>query len=453
MDELNRLSIAIHIVKDKEVETEDEIKQRQDLRQQIMDVKYPLIVGNVDKLNSQMGLLERNMCSRNTLACEEDKHMENQRNRQTTETMTDNRISYASISPLSNGLPKAVDKNSPKRTSAPRFIETHQCPEFDGKDPNPLPFNISPKKMLGKALKALCFPGRLPSRPTFNKLLYSLPCQDILKDIFWHRFLSHVKSNMSVQKKLFHRVAKNYVTLMQVARQTYFTDSFFQELPFLLPPAIYASFLHCFGDSSHQFDSAFKETTIQLVWLWMTGINPSPGIWKKWNCKLLEPDDIILSESKLGSKTAKNWHPQESEDESDLPRQQRRKKPSTSREAVQQLAVADETLRSTASFLPKYLTRKDNFGRDDGLNVVQNFSNLEKKITTNEILVRTTFNLNGSCPLVQHFLRAQNAELHAGTVTRVQRTQIKSMQPVMKCEKSAQGHRPCIRLADTCAKN
>lgn len=44
MDEmLNRKSIAVQIVKDKEVETEDEIKQRQTLRKEIANIKYRIL--------------------------------------------------------------------------------------------------------------------------------------------------------------------------------------------------------------------------------------------------------------------------------------------------------------------------------------------------------------------------------------------------------------------------
>ena len=41
MDELmNRKCIAVQIVKDKEVETEDEVKERQALREEIRNIKY-----------------------------------------------------------------------------------------------------------------------------------------------------------------------------------------------------------------------------------------------------------------------------------------------------------------------------------------------------------------------------------------------------------------------------
>ncbi|CAE1262777.1 unnamed protein product [Acanthosepion pharaonis] len=428
MDELlNRKSIAVQIVKDKEVETEDEIKQRQTLRKEIANIKYPLIIGNLDKLNSQMCQMERNMWSPCPLVYDEN-NIENQLNGRITGAICHTQKINDTSSSIYSWLAKSAEPNSLKRNDGPKFIETYQCPSFDENDQTPLPHNVCPKGMLAKALKAQYSPCRVPFRPTFDKLLYSSTCQDILTDIFWHLFLSHFHSIPKVQMNLFHRVAKNYVTLIQLARDTYFTDSFFRELPFLMPQAIYAAFLHCFTDSSHHFDSTFKETIINLVWLWMTGITPSPGIWKMWNCKLLEADNMIMSESKFERKKSRTWNFQETKNDQNLRRDSRNKKPSATKDDIQSSLMLDNEIPSDN--FQSHFTRNEDFVRAKTNTKEPNqLSTFEKSKKPNTKLVKTVFNINESCPLVQHFLRIQNAELHAGSVNRIRRTQIESSQP------------------------
>ncbi|XP_014787777.2 protein FAM227B [Octopus bimaculoides] len=137
-----------------------------------------------------------------------------------------------------------------------------------------LPYNIQPKEMLKKALHAHYSKIGSLQRPTFEKILYSKRCQDILQDIFWYLFLTNFQPDLSVQQKLFHRVAVNYVNLIHLARrEKYFADTLFKELPKLMSLAVYGTFHHSFPDSHCQFDNVFKQSVIELIWLWMTGKN------------------------------------------------------------------------------------------------------------------------------------------------------------------------------------
>jgi len=46
----------------------------------------------------------------------------------------------------------------------------------------------------------------------------------------------------------------------------------FQEYPNLLSQAVYISFCESFIDSYSQFGEKFKETLVDLVYLWITGL-------------------------------------------------------------------------------------------------------------------------------------------------------------------------------------
>ncbi|XP_075387408.1 protein FAM227B [Tenrec ecaudatus] len=66
----------------------------------------------------------------------------------------------------------------------------------------------------------------------------------------------------------------------------------FKLYPDCLAQAIYATFQEAFPESSNLFNDAFKEDLGNNICLWMSGLKPQKGFWKKWKLKRLTTTTI-----------------------------------------------------------------------------------------------------------------------------------------------------------------
>eukprot|EP00106_Octopus_bimaculoides_P020335 XP_014787777.1 PREDICTED: protein FAM227B-like [Octopus bimaculoides] len=251
---LRGTSMVLHIIDQKYVETEAEKKARQKLQEDIINTKPPYSVGSVDGLNQDLKHYNEELRYHLPLVFEKKATAGAQGS-----SSKNTRLNLPNCSFLGT-----EDQNT-------GFNNTYVFPGFQKHQMTSLPYNIQPKEMLKKALHAHYSKIGSLQRPTFEKILYSKRCQDILQDIFWYLFLTNFQPDLSVQQKLFHRVAVNYVNLIHLARrEKYFADTLFKELPKLMSLAVYGTFHHSFPDSHCQFDNVFKQSVIELIWLWMT---------------------------------------------------------------------------------------------------------------------------------------------------------------------------------------
>ncbi|CAI9740963.1 Hypothetical predicted protein [Octopus vulgaris] len=390
---LRGTSMVLHIIDQKYVETEAEKKARQKLQEDIINTKPPYSVGSVDSLNQDLKHYNEELRYRLPLVCEKKAIVGAQDSSSENTRLNSPNCSFLATENQNTGF---NDNSNPCKNGTPRLIETCVFPGFQKHQVTSLPYNIQPKEMLKKALHAHYSTIGSLQRPTFEKILYSKRCQDILQDIFWYLFLTNFQPDLSVQQKLFHRVAVNYVNLIDLARRAkYFADTLFKELPKLMSLAVYGTFQHSFPDSHCQFDNVFKQSVIELIWLWMTGIKPIPSFWKNWNFDLLQ-----LSAGKIPGETSKKW---------------RKTVPELNRAKLDHhLTVASYVATAGENVYTKQLISMSICQRKTSRNFPIKWLPQQETSEKTGNIGRSIFNTTSCCPLVDHFLRSKDASIQVG---------------------------------------
>ncbi|XP_063796548.1 protein FAM227A isoform X4 [Pseudophryne corroboree] len=225
----------------------------------------------------------------------------------------------------------------------------------------------------------ICSPREL--RRTLSKAV----TQKILLDCFWWIFLNRYKPDGECQRKMFDRVAENYVQLLRLCQDSYHGDAFLSVFPCVLSQAIYCSFCFSFPQSLHQFQSDdFKAQLCSLLWQWIGGICPILGIYNTWNYVALEPPDDMIHGKEMQKKASTN------KGGKNLKGDVLRLHPSCNGSTAKELCPA--------SCRPP--------------------------------VTHMLFNLQGHSPLIQYYLQKQKVEPQAGLNILVQRTEIQKQESI-----------------------
>jgi hypothetical protein len=96
-------------------------------------------------------------------------------------------------------------------------------------------------------------------------------------------------SNVAAKTQLFARIGDSYVALFCSITPD-FKDKFFQHYADCLAQAIFSTFCLAYPDSRNTFHRAkFKNRLVNVVWEWISGMQPPAGSWAQWNLSSLDP--------------------------------------------------------------------------------------------------------------------------------------------------------------------
>ncbi|XP_075142263.1 protein FAM227A [Leptodactylus fuscus] len=342
--------------------------------------------------------------------------------------------------------PKTEESIQKEIKPKPKLVELYQFPGFSSHSPLPLPHEISLNSIIEKVVSAHRITGaKICPMRTLNRLLHTPVTQKILLDCYWWIFLHRYKPDTECQRKLFDRIAQNYIQLLTFCQGSYYGDAFLNVFPSVLSQAIYCSFCFTFPQSLHQFQSDdFKAELCSLLWQWIGGIRPIPEVYNTWDFVTLEPkDDAANDKVKQKKDSGAAWFGLLNAEEHNgvsttfgfRPRKYSVFKPS----AKNSSAVNQTFLQSKGmgfSFSNKHLKLiPESEERETGkLKTEMRFS---KKLTDIESqpachtpdFIHMLFNLSGHSPLVQYYLEHQKAHLKAGVNILVRRTEIQKQIP------------------------
>nr|CAB3262816.1 uncharacterized protein LOC100183672 [Phallusia mammillata] len=187
---------------------------------------------------------------------------------------------------------KSRKKKEPTQQSdAPRLVELQQYPGFSPSRLTPLPHSLAATTVLDHVISAQ---DDLPRKPKYRaevrRMLYSKTQRAVLQDTFWWFFLDKYHPDVESQSKLFKRIARNFVTFLLMSQDPKFRNTFFMTYASMLAQSVYSAFCLAFPQSWRQFDEPmFKENLIFITTKWVSGIQPSPRQYEKWNYQALEP--------------------------------------------------------------------------------------------------------------------------------------------------------------------
>ncbi|XP_063796546.1 protein FAM227A isoform X2 [Pseudophryne corroboree] len=281
----------------------------------------------------------------------------------------------------------ATERSATKQMKTkPKLVELYQFPGFSDHCPTPLPYETAISTIIGNVVSAhKSTGGKICSPRELRRTLSKAVTQKILLDCFWWIFLNRYKPDGECQRKMFDRVAENYVQLLRLCQDSYHGDAFLSVFPCVLSQAIYCSFCFSFPQSLHQFQSDdFKAQLCSLLWQWIGGICPILGIYNTWNYVALEPPDDMIHGKEMQKKASTN------KGGKNLKGDVLRLHPSCNGSTAKELCPA--------SCRPP--------------------------------VTHMLFNLQGHSPLIQYYLQKQKVEPQAGLNILVQRTEIQKQESI-----------------------
>ncbi|XP_072277197.1 protein FAM227A [Pyxicephalus adspersus] len=268
-------------------------------------------------------------------------------------------------------------RNTKKKASQkPKLVELYQFPGFVDKVPIPLPYETALNTIIGNVMSSHKQRGVV-------RIFNTPVVQEIVLDCFWWIFLHMYKPNAEHQRKLFDRVAQNYVRLLDLCLKLTSGDALLNIFPTLLSQIIYSSFCFSFPQSLHRFHTRhFKSQLCCLLWQWFGGLCPNPGSYNNWDYDALEPKEDMSHKKEKQNKDSSFFD----------------------------LFPSKKQLSATTS----YSLRPKKHPKQKPHPTFR-----EPEFTC------MAFNLNGNSPLMQYYLKRQKAELHSGTNILVRRTEPK----------------------------
>ncbi|CAL1526420.1 unnamed protein product [Lymnaea stagnalis] len=172
--------------------------------------------------------------------------------------------------------------------SRKRSLEYYQFPGFVQGELIELPSQLEAPPILHRITTAQNFnPG---FRKFWKKVFLSEASSAILQDTFWWIFLDKFNKEEGLQEDkdfLFDRIADSYVALFTSINADV-KDKFLSVYPNCLAQALYCTYRNAFPESKWKFNDEFKQYLVNLIYELVTGLRPTPGVWKTWNEESLE---------------------------------------------------------------------------------------------------------------------------------------------------------------------
>nr|NP_001157732.1 uncharacterized protein LOC100183672 [Ciona intestinalis] len=196
-------------------------------------------------------------------------------------------------------------KGPAKKSDAPRLVELQQYPGFVQNRHSPLPHGLEATVVIDHVISAQTDLKRKPTyQQEFRKMLYSRTQRAMLQDVFWWFFLDKYHPDKLSQSKLFRRISQIFVKLLLMSKDQKFRDKFFMNYASILAQSIYSAFCLAFPQSWRQFDEpTFKGNLLNIATMWVSGIQPPPRLYEKWNYSQLEPHKMRKEETMKVSKS------------------------------------------------------------------------------------------------------------------------------------------------------
>ncbi|GFS23120.1 protein FAM227B-like [Elysia marginata] len=98
---------------------------------------------------------------------------------------------------------------------------------------------------------------------------------------------------------LFDRIADSYVALF-TSINTDVKDKFLSVYPDCLAQGLLCAYKEAFPESKYRFNEEFKQYLVNLIYEWVTGLRPVPGVWRSWDEEALD-----LNQTSRENETAK----------------------------------------------------------------------------------------------------------------------------------------------------
>eukprot|EP00112_Aurelia_sp_Birch-Aquarium-sp1_P010288 Seg2203.3 transcript_id=Seg2203.3/GoldUCD/mRNA.D3Y31 product="Protein FAM227A" protein_id=Seg2203.3/GoldUCD/D3Y31 len=190
-----------------------------------------------------------------------------------------------------------MSESSQHLSKRPALVELQSFPGYDKDEITPLPCSFEAIDILKIVTAAQKDLKRKPTfKRDFKRFYYSRLSQAMLKDTFWWYFCEKYQPLPMCQEKLYNRISQNFTKLLIKWIGAKYEDTIFLRYPDLLAQSVYATLCQAFPTSYRQFDDKFKDDLILVVHLWITGTQPPPRTFEKWNFEGLEPADMRKGE-------------------------------------------------------------------------------------------------------------------------------------------------------------
>uniref|UniRef100_UPI00398E4B11 protein FAM227A-like isoform X2 n=1 Tax=Pristiophorus japonicus TaxID=55135 RepID=UPI00398E4B11 len=285
MDDINRVMTPMELFEeDLRLPLAVAARQRHKVQRSVEETHAPFVIGSINLMNEKIqhwsGTLHAHPAALRveTRARDSECSISTCRERLRQQVMQ--------IVPVRHGEKWLKNKRS---DAQPKLVELQQYPGFSVQGATPLPNVTALNQIFHNVLRARKQTGYLAE---FRQLFSSTLMRDLLLDIFWWLFLHMYQTNYTVQSQLFNRISKNYVELIMKTQSCYYGDRFLEELSSTLSQAVYTSFCCSFPQSWIQFNNGFKSQVCNIVYQWVGGIRPAPGIYNNWNCNALLPQEV-----------------------------------------------------------------------------------------------------------------------------------------------------------------
>ncbi|XP_076810530.1 protein FAM227A-like [Clavelina lepadiformis] len=339
-------------------------------------------------------------------------------------------------------------KGSATKSDTPRLVELQQYPGFTKSYVTPLPHSLETTTVLDHVMSAQHDLKRKPIyRQQIVKMLYSKTQRSILQDTFWWFFLNKYHPSQVNQSKLFKRISHSFVNFMLSSDNPTFKNKFFLIYANVLAQSVYSAFCLAFPQSWRQFDEPeFKEKLMRITNVWISGIQPSPRLYEKWNYKDLEPKKMRKEETLKNKKSSEKDKRAPVFGKTSPSGSFISTKPSTMQSRVgSNKGARSEGISSVSSHKTKAhglldrgplppITEKLPTANNEEINFQDRVSTTKKQTNSSATgrqvsFDRSVFNIYGNSPLLRGFLSQRCLDKKTGVDHLVKRTQIDSYAP------------------------
>ncbi|XP_005101117.1 protein FAM227B isoform X2 [Aplysia californica] len=311
---------------------------------------------------------------------------------------------------------KSVDLVDTMLETRKRSLDYYTFPGFVHGEFIELPAQLEAPPILHRVTTAQDFnPG---FRKFWKKLFLSEASSAVMQDAFWWIFLDHFKKQEDFQEDkdcLFDRISDSYVALF-TSINTDVKDKFLSVYPDCLAQALFCTYRESFPESKWRFSEEFKQYLVNLVYEWVTGLRPVPGVWKAWNEEGLEG-----SQTSRDNETAKKM----------LEAAALHKKVELSLDMDGFSKVLDklgtESFTSPQGNILREVTKSSNRLLSRGRSQLNKQES--HQIGPGPDYERVKFNTSGRSPLISHYLHMRQLRSYKQPGKKVRRTEIMKLPP------------------------
>ncbi|CAG5131155.1 unnamed protein product, partial [Candidula unifasciata] len=287
-----------------------------------------------------------------------------------------------------------------------RGLDLLKFPGFKQGEFTELPDKLETRPILHQVSKTQSLkPG---FRKIWEMLFLSEASSAVLQDSFWWIFIDKFNKEGSYQEdknSLFDRIAENYSALFASISPD-IKDKFLSFYPDCLSQALYLAYREAFPESLSRFNDDFKHYLVNLIYEWIIGLHPLPGMWKKWKeegLKLPQRSKDHDAAKKLLEAAAVNVKAEFSLDVG------------ACTEVIRKLGISDCDLSQGL------LSRTNTKSPGGNFQVAKPESH---RLGPSAELERVKFNISGQSPLIAHYLHMNEVPANQQTGVKVRRTEI-----------------------------